>query len=192
MPFTSPKLEAAAHCAGKGLLERLFYNCLIVWEKDLGTEIKENAASAVRHVLLVAFDQEDQMPSGRISCTQKLLAAIEKVDAKFDSIFIPTHVETAHSASSWGDLCCIKISRDSAHLRWTDLIVDLMNDCEAGGSECRPEEQPGPNTGKDRERRDSASELRSPWNPLPERSFRSSGCDRELHRRRCRLSTGWL
>jgi tetrahydromethanopterin S-methyltransferase subunit H len=96
MPFCvdawdmKPKLEAAAHCAEKDLLDRMFYNSLTVWEKDLETEIREIAAIGVKHVLLVAFDPEDQMPSGRITGTQKLLDAIEKVGATFESLFVDT------------------------------------------------------------------------------------------------------
>ncbi|MDQ7782557.1 MAG: tetrahydromethanopterin S-methyltransferase subunit H [Desulfomonilaceae bacterium] len=98
MPFCidawvmKPKLEGAKHCADKGLLDRMFYNSITVWEKDLETEIKEIAAIGVKHVLLVAFDMADQMPSGRISGTQRLLDAIEKVGAKFESIFVDTSV----------------------------------------------------------------------------------------------------
>lgn len=98
MPFCidawvmKPKLEGAKYCADKGLLDRMFYNSITVWEKDLETEIKEIAAIGVKHVLLVAFDVEDQMPSGRISGTQKLLDAMEKVGAKFESIFVDTSV----------------------------------------------------------------------------------------------------
>jgi len=87
-----PKLEAAAYCAEKGLLDRMFYNSITVWEKDLETEIKEVYSIGVKHVLLVSFDPADQMPSGRISGTQKLLDAIEKVGAKFESIFVDTSV----------------------------------------------------------------------------------------------------
>ncbi|MEJ2157643.1 MAG: tetrahydromethanopterin S-methyltransferase subunit H [Desulfobacteraceae bacterium] len=87
-----PKLAAAAYCAEKGLLDRMFYNSLTVWEKDLETEIKEIADMGVKHVLLVAFDQEDQLPSGRITGTQKLLDAIEKVGAEFESLFVDTSV----------------------------------------------------------------------------------------------------
>jgi tetrahydromethanopterin S-methyltransferase subunit H len=87
-----PKLAAAAYCAEKGLLDRMFYNSLTVWEKDLETEIKEIADIGVKHVLLVAFDQEDQMPSGRITGTQRLLDAIEKVGANFESVFVDTSV----------------------------------------------------------------------------------------------------
>ncbi len=98
MPFCvdawvmKPKLEGAAYCAEKGLLDRMFYNSLTVWEKDIETEIREIAQIGVKHVLLVAFDPEDQMPTGRIKGTQKLLDAIEKVGAKFQSIFVDTSV----------------------------------------------------------------------------------------------------
>ncbi len=90
-----PKLEGAAYCAEKGLLDRMFYNSLTVWEQDLETEIKEIADIGVKHVLLVAFDQEDQMPSGRITGTQKLLDVIDKVGAKFETIFVDTSVMNA-------------------------------------------------------------------------------------------------
>jgi tetrahydromethanopterin S-methyltransferase subunit H len=98
MPFCidawvmKPKLEGARYCADKGLLGRMFYNSLTIWEKDLEKEVKEIAEIGVTHVLLVAFDQEDQMPSGRITGTQKLLDVIEKAGAKFESIFVDTSV----------------------------------------------------------------------------------------------------
>ena len=98
MPFCvdawvmKPKLEGAAYCAEKGLLDRMFYNSLTVWEKDLETEVREISQIGVKHVLLVAFDQEDQMPSGRITGTQKILDVIEKVGAQFNSIFVDTSV----------------------------------------------------------------------------------------------------
>ncbi len=98
MPFCidawvmKPKLAGAAYCAEKGLLDRMFYNSLTVWEKDLETEIKEISQIGVKHVLLVSFDQDDQMPSGRITGTQRLLDAIEKVGAEFESVFVDTSV----------------------------------------------------------------------------------------------------
>jgi tetrahydromethanopterin S-methyltransferase subunit H len=98
MPFCidawqmKPKLAGAAYCAEKGLLDRMFYNSITVWEEDLETEIREISQMGVKHVLLVAFDMADQMPNGRITGTQKLLDAIEKVGAKFESIFVDTSV----------------------------------------------------------------------------------------------------
>ena len=101
MPFCidawvmKPKLEGASYCAERGLLDRMFYNSLTIWEKDLETEIKEIADIGVKHVLLVAFDQEDQMPTGRITGTQKILDAIEKTGAQFNSILIDTSAMNA-------------------------------------------------------------------------------------------------
>jgi tetrahydromethanopterin S-methyltransferase subunit H len=40
----------------------------------------------------VSYDQEDQMPSGRITGTQKLLDVIERVGANFESVFVDTSV----------------------------------------------------------------------------------------------------
>jgi tetrahydromethanopterin S-methyltransferase subunit H len=98
MPFCidawamKPKLEGARYCADKGLLDRMFYNSLTVWERDIEKEIAEIGEIGVRHVLLVAFDQQDPMPSGRISGTQRLLDVIEKVGVQFDSIIVDTSV----------------------------------------------------------------------------------------------------
>ncbi len=84
------KLEGAAYCAEQGLLDRMFYNSLTVWEADLVTEVKELAQIGVKNVLLVAFDQDDQTPNGRIKGTQKLLDAIEKAGAEFENIIVDT------------------------------------------------------------------------------------------------------
>jgi tetrahydromethanopterin S-methyltransferase subunit H len=84
------KVDGAAYCAEKGLLDRMFYNSLTIWEEDIETEVKEIADIGVKHVLLVAFDQDDQTPTGRIKGTEKLLNAIEKAGAKFESIIVDT------------------------------------------------------------------------------------------------------
>jgi tetrahydromethanopterin S-methyltransferase subunit H len=98
MPFCidawvmKPKLEGARYCAEKGLLDKMFYNSLTVWEKDIEQEVRKIAEIGVKHVLLVAYDQDDQMPSGRITGTQKLLEVIEKTGATFESLFVDTSV----------------------------------------------------------------------------------------------------
>jgi tetrahydromethanopterin S-methyltransferase subunit H len=74
------------------LMDRMFYNSITVWEQDLDTEIKEMANIGVKNVLLVSFDQEDQMASGRVKGTQKLLDAIEKNGARFENVFVDTSV----------------------------------------------------------------------------------------------------
>jgi len=98
MPFCidawqlKPKLAGAAYCADKGLLDRMFYNSLTVWEQELAAEVKEILDIGVKHVLLVAFDMADQMPTGRIAGAQKLLDAIGEAGARFESLFVDTSV----------------------------------------------------------------------------------------------------
>jgi tetrahydromethanopterin S-methyltransferase subunit H len=130
MPFCvdawvmKPKLEGAKYCAEKGLLDRMFYNSITVWEKDVETEIREIYQMGVKHVLLVAFDAADQMPSGRITGTQKLMDMIEKVGAKFESIFVDTSVMNGPATAlcslanklikdKWGFPCCSAPSNGS-------------------------------------------------------------------------------
>ena len=84
------KLEGAAYCAEKGLLDRMFYNSLTIWEEDLETEVKELAQIGVKNILLVAFDNDDSTPNGRVKGTEKLLNAIEKGGAKFETIIVDT------------------------------------------------------------------------------------------------------
>lgn len=84
------KLDGAAYCAEKGLLDRMFYNSLTIWEEDLETEVKELAQIGVKNILLVAFDNDDSTPNGRIKGTEKLLNAIEKGGAKFETIIVDT------------------------------------------------------------------------------------------------------
>jgi tetrahydromethanopterin S-methyltransferase subunit H len=96
------KLDGAAYCAEKGLLDRMFYNSLTVWEKDLETEIREISAIGVKHVLLVAFDQDDPMPSGRVKATERLLDAMERAGARFQSILVDTSAMNAPATA----FCC--------------------------------------------------------------------------------------
>lgn len=109
MPFCidawvmKPKLEGAAYCAEKGLLDRMFYNSLTVWEQDIETEIREIYQIGVKHVLLVSFDPADQMPTGRITGTQKLLDAIERVGAKFETIMVDTSVMNGPATAFCGE-----------------------------------------------------------------------------------------
>jgi len=108
MPFcvdaiqTKTKLDGAAYCAEKGLLDKMFYNSITVWEEDLETEVKEVVQIGVKNVLLVAFDQNDQMPTGRITGAQKLLDAMEKADAKFETIIVDTTTLNGPAAALCG------------------------------------------------------------------------------------------
>jgi tetrahydromethanopterin S-methyltransferase subunit H len=96
------KIDGAAYCAEKGLLDRMFYNSLTVWEENLETEIKEISQIGVKNVLIVAFDVNDQMAPGRITGAQKILDVIEKVGAKFETIIVDTSVLNAPATAICG------------------------------------------------------------------------------------------
>lgn len=108
MPFCidawkmAPKLEGAAYCAERGLLDRMFYNSLTVWGEDLEAEVRELARIGVKHVLLVAYDAADPMPTGRVAGTQRLLDVIEKVGARFESLFVDTSAMNAPATAFCG------------------------------------------------------------------------------------------
>jgi tetrahydromethanopterin S-methyltransferase subunit H len=96
------KLQGAEYCAEKGLLDKMYYNSLTVWEEDLDTEVKEMVNIGVKNVLLVAFDPMDQMPSGRITGAQKLLDAMEKHGASFETVIVDTTTLNAPAEAMCG------------------------------------------------------------------------------------------
>ncbi len=88
-----PKLEAARYARDIGLLDRLLYNSLTVWSEDLKKEIEEIKEIGVKHLVLVPFDDQDLMPSGRIKGLYRLLEALG--EAKFESLLVDTSVMNA-------------------------------------------------------------------------------------------------
>ncbi|MBI5115202.1 tetrahydromethanopterin S-methyltransferase subunit H [Candidatus Poribacteria bacterium] len=84
------RVEAARYAARAGLLQRLVYNSLNPWNKELEAEVNEIAEIGVRHVALCVFDENDKLPAGRMKALEKLLPVIEK--GRFNSILVDTTV----------------------------------------------------------------------------------------------------
>lgn len=72
-----PKLEAARYMKELGLLDRMLYNSITPWSEDLAREVDALGEIGVKHLVVVAFDLEDKMPSGRFKALQKLLPSLE-------------------------------------------------------------------------------------------------------------------
>lgn len=83
-----PKLSAARYAREQGLLNRLLYNSLTPWAEDLTREVESLKEIGVKHVVLVAFDMEDKMPSGRLKSLGKLLKALEGLP--LESLWVDT------------------------------------------------------------------------------------------------------
>lgn len=84
------RVEAARCAARAGLLQRLVYNSLNPWNKDLEAEVNEIAEIGVRHVVVCVFDETDKLPAGRMKALEKLMPVIEK--GSFKSMLVDTTV----------------------------------------------------------------------------------------------------
>ncbi len=83
-----PKIEAARYAKEQGLLDRLLYNSLTPWAEDLPREVEALKEIGVKHLVIVAFDMEDKMPSGRLKSLTGLLASV--ADLPLESLWVDT------------------------------------------------------------------------------------------------------
>lgn len=88
-----PKLEAARYVRNLGLLDRMLYNSLTVWSEDLKREKDEMKEIGVKHLVLVPFDDQDLMPSGRIKGLHRLFEALGEI--RFESLLVDSSVMNA-------------------------------------------------------------------------------------------------
>jgi tetrahydromethanopterin S-methyltransferase subunit H len=96
-----PRLEAARYVGEMGLLNRMLYNSFTVWSEDLEGEAKEIGEIGVRHLVLVPFDDQDLMPSGRVTGLHRLLKALEGVS--LESVLVDTSVMNVPATG----ICCL-------------------------------------------------------------------------------------
>jgi tetrahydromethanopterin S-methyltransferase subunit H len=85
-----PRLEAAEYVAKKGLQDRLIYNSITPWDKDIRGQVKVLKELGIKHVIVQAYDVGDPSPQGRLTCFNKMMEAIG--EGSFESILIDTSV----------------------------------------------------------------------------------------------------
>ncbi|MEW6409692.1 MAG: tetrahydromethanopterin S-methyltransferase subunit H [Nitrospirota bacterium] len=84
------RLASARYAASLGLQDRLLYNGITPWDKDIPEQIAELKELGIKHVVLQAFDDKDQTPRGRITSLRRLLDLVG--DANFKTILVDTSV----------------------------------------------------------------------------------------------------
>lgn len=96
MPFAidvwvlKTRLACMEYVAEQGLQDRCLYNSISPWSEDPDGEIQAMQDSGVRSVVLQAFDDKDQMPTGRLTSLRRLL---ERVQGKgFENLIVDTSV----------------------------------------------------------------------------------------------------
>lgn len=85
-----PRLEAAEYVAKKGLQDRLVYNSITPWDKDIPGQVKRLKELGIKHIIVQAFDVADPSPKGRLTSFYKTMEAIG--EGAFDSILVDTSV----------------------------------------------------------------------------------------------------
>lgn len=92
-----PRLEAAEYCCKLGLQDRLLYNSITPWDKDIPGQVARLKEMGVRHVVLQAYNQEDPSPKGRVTGLKKMLEAVG--DNSFETVLVDTSVMNLPSTS---------------------------------------------------------------------------------------------
>lgn len=85
-----PRLEAAEYIAKKGLQDRLVYNSITPWDKDIPGQVKALKEMGIKHVIVQAYEVTDPSPKGRLTAFNKMMEIIG--EGAFESILIDTSV----------------------------------------------------------------------------------------------------
>lgn len=88
--LTKVKVPACEHVRKRGMLDKLVYNSISLWEKDLDGEIKMISDIGVKHIILAPWDTQDDFSTGRIKGLEKLLEYLDRAGNPFESVIVDT------------------------------------------------------------------------------------------------------
>lgn len=95
MPFgidmwvAEKRAKATEYVAKLDVQDKFLYNSITPWDKDIKGQIKKLKDLGIKHVVVQAFDDQDQSPSGRLKSLERILN--EGADV-FDTIIVDTSV----------------------------------------------------------------------------------------------------
>ncbi len=102
MPFgidmwvAEKRAKATEYVAKLGVQDKFLYNSITPWDKDIKGQVERLRDLGIRHVVVQAFDDQDQTPAGRLKSLEAILA--QGADA-FDTIIVDTSVMNLPSTS---------------------------------------------------------------------------------------------
>lgn len=91
------RLQAAEYIAELGIQDRVLYNSITPWDKDITGQVARLKELGIKHIVVQAFDQEDQTPTGRVKCMKMMLDRIG--ESTFESVLVDTAVMNLPSTS---------------------------------------------------------------------------------------------
>jgi tetrahydromethanopterin S-methyltransferase subunit H len=99
-----PKLAAARHVKEIGLADRTIYNSIAPWSEDIQKELNELKKIGLKTALIVAYNQNDLRPIGRLKILKEHLLK-DALDAGFKQTLIDTSVMNLPSIG-FSNLAC--------------------------------------------------------------------------------------
>jgi tetrahydromethanopterin S-methyltransferase subunit H len=102
MPFgidmwvAEQRAKATEYVSKLGVQDKFLYNSITPWDKDIKGQILRLKDLGIRHVVIQAFDDQDQSPAGRVKSLESILA--QGADS-FDTIIVDTSVMNLPSTS---------------------------------------------------------------------------------------------
>ena len=83
------RAEATEYVARLGLQDKFLYNSITPWDKDVKGQVQKLKDLGIRHVVVQAFDDQDQTPAGRLTSLQRLL---DQGAGDFETVIVDTSV----------------------------------------------------------------------------------------------------
>jgi tetrahydromethanopterin S-methyltransferase subunit H len=83
------RAKATEYVAKLGVQDKFLYNSITPWDKDIRGQVQRLKDLGIRHVVIQAFDDQDQTPGGRVKSLESILA---QGAGDFDTIIVDTSV----------------------------------------------------------------------------------------------------
>lgn len=102
MPFgidmwvAEKRAKATEYIAELGVQDKFLYNSITPWDKDIRGQVNKLKDLGIKHVVIQAFDDQDQSPAGRLKSLESILS---QGGDSFDTIIVDTSIMNLPSTS---------------------------------------------------------------------------------------------
>ncbi len=90
MWMQDPRIEAVKYVSELGMMDRLVYNSITPWDKDIPGQVATLKELGLKHVVVQVYDDNDPTPQGRVNSFRKMMGMIG--EDTFETILVDTSV----------------------------------------------------------------------------------------------------
>lgn len=105
-----PRIKVMQYVAEQGLADRVLYNSITPWDKDIPGQVQQLKEMGCKHIVVQVFDQDDQTPAGRLKSFKSMMDIIGH--DTFESVLVDTSVMNL-PAISFSGMACKLIKEES-------------------------------------------------------------------------------